>query len=216
MYRGQCVRLCPFGEAEAERYLEWVNSGEAASQLGRAVPVTPLEHRRWYEQAVTRSDAVIFAVYPEEESRYIGNVWLWGIHQVNRSAELRILLGDPQAQGKGYGTDACRVLLDFAFRRLNLHKVYLYVLASNPRARRAFEKVGFRPEGLLRDEFFVDGEYQDVYRMAVLASDPWLSGEAAPPAAETVTPGPAREAQAPTAGSAPEAPKAEDEPFGPS
>lgn len=188
MYRGNSVTLRPFGEAEAERYLEWVNSAEVAAQVGRALPVSPLEHRRWYEQAVQRSDAVFFAIYTEDVSLYIGNVWLWGIHPVNRTAELRILIGDPQAQGRGYGTDACQTLLDFAFRRLNLHKVHVYVLASNPRAYRAFQKAGFREEGLLRGEFFVDGEYQDVYRMAMLATDPWPQPAAqtwAEPAAET-------------------------------
>lgn len=172
MYQGTLVTLRPFGEAELERYLEWVNDAEVAAQVGRATPVTATEHRRWYEQAIHRSDTVMFAVYTNEGQRYVGNVWLWGVHQVNRNAELRILLGDPQGQGRGCGTDACKVLLDFAFRRMNLHKVYLYVLASNPRAKRAFEKAGFREEGLLRDEFFVEGEYRDVYRMGVLRTDP--------------------------------------------
>jgi|LSQX01.3.fsa_nt_gb RimJ/RimL family protein N-acetyltransferase len=173
MYRGKLVSLRPFTEAESARYLEWLNTAEAASQLGRALPVTPMEHRAWYEGLVGRHDAVVFAVYPEEDSRYIGNVWLWDIHPIHRSAELRIFLGDPEARGRGYGTDACRVLLDFSFRRLNLHKVYVYVLASNPRARRTFEKAGFREEGLLRDEFYVDGSYRDVLRMSALATDPW-------------------------------------------
>ena len=128
-----------------------------------------------------RSDAVFFAVYSRDsEPRYLGNVWLWGIHPVNRNAELRVLLGDPEARGKGYGTEACRLLVEFAFRRMNLHKVHLYVLASNPRAKRAFEKAGFREEGLLRDEFYVDGSYRDVYRMAVLATDPWPPGPPPP------------------------------------
>ena len=140
MYRGKLVSLRPFTEAESARYLEWLNTAEAASQLGRALPVTPMEHRAWYEGLVGRHDAVVFAVYPEVDSRYIGNVWLWGVHPIHRSAELRIFLGDPEARGRGYGTDACRVLLDFSFRRLNLHKVYVYVLASNPRARRTFER----------------------------------------------------------------------------
>jgi len=173
MYRGKLVSLRPFTETESARYLEWLNTVEAASQLARALPVTPLEHRNWYESLVGRQDAVVFAVYPEEDSRYIGNVWLWGIHPIHRNAELRIFLGDPEARGLGYGTDACRVLLDFAFRRLNLHKVHVFVLASNPRARRTFEKAGFREEGLLRDEFYVDGSYRDVFRMSALATDPW-------------------------------------------
>lgn len=172
MYRGTLVTLRPFAEPELERYLEWVNDAELCTLLGRATPVTMAEHRRWYEGAVGRSEHVFFSVYTNDDKRYIGNVWLWGIHPVNRTAELRVLLGDTQGQGKGYGTDACRTLVEFAFRRMNLNKVFLYVLASNPRAKRAFEKAGFREEGLLREEFYVDGAYQDVHRMGVLRSDP--------------------------------------------
>jgi len=186
MYRGNSVTLRPFGQAEAERYLEWVNSAEVASQVGRALPVSPLEHSRWYEQNVQRSDAVFFAIYTEDISQYVGNVWLCDIHPINRTAELRILIGDPQAQGRGFGTDACQTVLDFAFRRLNLHKVYVHVLSSNQRATRAFQKAGFRPEALLRSEYFVDGQYQDVYRLSMLSTDPWPE-----PAAEGWTEPPA-------------------------
>ena len=102
---------------------------------------------------------------------YLGNVWLHNIHWVNRNAELRILLGAEGLQGKGYGTRACRLLLRFAFEKLGLHKVYLYVSAVNPRAGRAFEKAGFRKEGTLKDEFFIDGKFVDVERMGVLGTE---------------------------------------------
>jgi RimJ/RimL family protein N-acetyltransferase len=108
----------------------------------------------------------VFAVRHLESGQYLGNVWLHGIHWVNRNAELRILLGAEAAREKGHGTRACQLLLRFAFEKLGLHKVYLYVHASNPRACRAFEKSGFVREGVLKDEFFLDGQWVDVHRMA--------------------------------------------------
>jgi diamine N-acetyltransferase len=157
--------LRPFTADQASRYLEWVNQSEIAMAVTRARPVSPLEHQRWYESAVSRSDAVFFSVVTEQDE-YLGNVWLWGVHPVHRTAELRILLGPDAARGRGYGTQSCRLLLDFAFRQLNLNKVYLYVLESNVAARRAFEKAGFTEEGRLAQEFFVDGHYQDALRLA--------------------------------------------------
>lgn len=171
MFRGEKVTLEPFHRQHLASYLEWVNDAELASQVGRALPVTDFEHQRWYEEQVTRPDAVFFAVRRNDDGRYIGNVWLWAIHPVHRHGELRILLGDRESQGRGCGTEACRMLVQFAFRHLNLEKVYLYVLATNLRAVKAFEKAGFRREGLLKKEFFVDGSYRDVYRMAVLRSE---------------------------------------------
>jgi RimJ/RimL family protein N-acetyltransferase len=166
MYDGQRVSLQPFTPDQSRQYLEWVNDSAVAMAVTRALPVSPLEHQRWYESAVTRSDAVFFSVVTRETQEYVGNVWLWGVHSVHRSAELRILLGSPTARGRGYGSESCELLLDFAFRHLNLNKVYLYVLESNVAARRTFEKAGFRQEGLLTGEFYVDGRYQNALRMA--------------------------------------------------
>ncbi len=168
MYSGELVTLRPFTEEDSRHYLAWVNDEENADLLGRAKPVSPAEHALWYQSAIKRSDAVFFAVEDNQTRAYLGNVWLWGINWVNRNAELRILLG--QNQGQGRGTEACRLLLDFAFRRLGLEKVCLYVVAHNERARRAFQKAGFESEGLLKKEFFLSGRFCDVYRLAAFTN----------------------------------------------
>lgn len=162
------IGLCPFEKDESEEYRIWVNQGEFARLLGRSLPVTQSEHEAWYQSIVNSSSSVVFAVKTQKGLAYLGNVWLHNIHWVNRNAELRILLGAKESQGKGYGTRACKLLLRFAFENLGLHKVYLYVSSVNPRAERAFEKAGFQTEARLKDEFFVDGQFVDVLRMAAL------------------------------------------------
>lgn len=169
MYQLEKITLAPFTWEQAQVYRDWVNQEESARWLTRSLPVTPLEHQRWYENLVQRQDAVVFSVLENKSGEYLGNVWLWGVHPVHRSAELRILLG-PRAKGKGYGSEACRGLLRFAFNDLNLHKVYLYVLNHNKAAVRAFEKAGFVSEGVLKDEFFVASKYEDALRMAAFSS----------------------------------------------
>ena len=171
MFRQEKVTLAPFTWEQAQEYLHWVNQEETAHWLTRSRPVTEMEHLRWYESLVQRSDAVVFSILDNETGGYLGNVWLWGIHCVHRCAELRILLG-PNAKGRGYGTDACRGLLRFAFDELNLNKVYLYVLSHNLAAVKTFEKSGFRSEGTLQREFFVAGKYVDALRMGV-----WRQGD---------------------------------------
>lgn len=169
MYPGENIRLRPFEAGDAASYRSWVNQADYATLLGRALPVTEAEHERWYQSAIQRDNAVFFSVETLENQLYVGNVWLWNIHWINRNAELRILLGHPEAQGKGYGTEACRLLLEVAFKRLGLNKVYLYVSDVNPRARRTFEKAGFAEEGHLRGEFYLEGAFHDVYRLAAFA-----------------------------------------------
>jgi RimJ/RimL family protein N-acetyltransferase len=94
----------------------------------------------------------------------------------NRSAVLGIVLGEKKHWGNGFGTDAVRLILGFAFRELNLHRVELDVYDYNVRAIRCYEKAGFRREGTLRDALFRDGAYHDVFRMAVLHSEFSRSG----------------------------------------
>jgi RimJ/RimL family protein N-acetyltransferase len=159
------IGLFPFEAEDSKQYREWVNSEEFTSLLGRCLPVTEPQHEAWYRSVTQSSSSVVFAVKTLSDKRYLGNVWLHNVHWVNRNAELRIFLGG--AQGKGFGTRASQLLVRFAFQKLGLHKVYLYVSTANPRACRAFEKAGFCEEGVLTDEFFLDGEFVDVKRMAV-------------------------------------------------
>jgi RimJ/RimL family protein N-acetyltransferase len=165
----ETIGLFPFEEADLELYRRWVNQEDFGRLLGRSLPVTQAEHQGWYESMVSDPKSVIFAVRTLPTHEYLGNVWLHNIHWINRNAELRILLGSQGAQGKGYGTRACRLLLQFAFQKLGLQKVYLYVSTVNPRAERAFQKAGFSEEGYLKNEFFTDGDFVDVKRMAALA-----------------------------------------------
>ena len=98
------------------------------------------------------------------------NCQLRSIDSEHRNAELQIRIGERAAWGRGYGTDAVRLLVRHAFDDLDLHRVHLHVFATNDRAVRAYEKAGFQPEGRLRDGALIDGGYVDVLVMATLRS----------------------------------------------
>ena len=93
------------------------------------------------------------------------------LEALHRHGEVRILIGDKRYWGKGMGTEAISLLSQFAFEKLNLHKIYAYVLASNPRASEAFEKVGFTREGLLKKDRYVNGVFVDVVRLGLLRKE---------------------------------------------
>jgi RimJ/RimL family protein N-acetyltransferase len=96
----------------------------------------------------------------------VGNVWLWDIDRRHGKAELRVVIGRQEARGKGLGVEAIDQLCRHAFERLGLHRVYAYVLAINPAARRAFERAGFVLEGTLRDDRRAGDGYVDGYLLA--------------------------------------------------
>ncbi len=99
---------------------------------------------------------------------HIGSCGYHVIDWRNRGAECGIAIGDKSQWGKGYGTDAMRTLVGFGFGELNLHRIMLRVYDDNPRAVRAYEKVGFKTEGRLRESNFHDGRYRDALVMAIL------------------------------------------------
>lgn len=153
---GPKVRLRPFERDDIETYRTWINDPDIMTLIDRFRPVSRYEHERWYEQMIRRQDAVVFAVETADKREYLGNVWLWNIEWHHGRAEVRIVLG--RRLGKGFGTEALKLVRDFAFKRLKLVKLYAYVFDHNPRARKAFEKAGFTIEGHMKNDRNLGGK----------------------------------------------------------
>ena len=102
---------------------------------------------------------------------FIGTTGLYSHRDIYRSFEFRILIGCPSSIGKGYGTTVTKLVLDWAFQRLNAHRVWLGVNSENISAVRCYENCGFKREGVLRDDIYCHGKYVDTFRMSVLESE---------------------------------------------
>jgi RimJ/RimL family protein N-acetyltransferase len=161
MVEGDLVVLRPFDRPHLDQTRRWVNDPEIARLLDRVRPVSDQEHERWFD--TLRRDHILFAVHARSDGRHVGNVWLWDLDSRHRKAEVRVLIGESGLAGKGFGSEAIRLLCVYAFERLNLHKVYAYVLGINPRALRAFEKAGFSVEGVLKEDRWAGHAFCDVY-----------------------------------------------------
>lgn len=168
---GSRVRLVPLAERHLDTTFRWVNDPAMMRLLGRSARVETDEHRRWFDQISQRTDCRYFSVETTEAALHVGNIWLWDINTTDRKAEVRILFGDEAARGRGYGSEAIRLLAELAFDTMGLHRLFAYVFSINPRAKRAFEKAGFTSEGVLRQDRRVGDEYVDVYLLGHLASD---------------------------------------------
>jgi RimJ/RimL family protein N-acetyltransferase len=117
--------------------------------------------------------------------RPIGVSSLDHIDAVHRKAEFGISL-EKGSWGQGYGSEATRLMVDYAFITLNLHRVYLRVFEFNERAIRCYLKAGFQKEGLLRQEHYTEGRYWDALIMSVLRPE-WEARKEIP-ASETIRP----------------------------
>jgi RimJ/RimL family protein N-acetyltransferase len=116
-----------------------------------------------------KGDEAMFIIEADEKT--IGSVGLFHFDTTSKTCELGISIGDHDYLGKGYGSDAVRVITEYAFRYRNLHKVFLHVTANNERAYRSYLRCGFIEEGRLREQLWSDGAYRDVVAMGILRSE---------------------------------------------
>ncbi|MBY6188420.1 spermidine N1-acetyltransferase [Marinobacter hydrocarbonoclasticus] len=105
-----------------------------------------------------------------EQGEAIGLVELVEITHIHRRAEFQIII-DPAHQGKGYARPVMAKAVEYAFKVLNIHKLYLLVATQNHIAVKLYRDFGFIEEGTLMEEFFTDGEYRDAIRMYMLQRD---------------------------------------------
>lgn len=124
----------------------------------------------WLEYHRGKSNEVLWAIADDRDA-CLGHVGLYEIDSRVRKAEFAIMLGERSAWGQGIGKAVSAWVVDFGFLQLNLNRVELDVLATNPRAKALYDGLGFELEGTRRAAQYKDGEYIDVYSMALLRRD---------------------------------------------
>ena len=164
------VSLRALGVEDLDRTLEWVNDPEVTRYTGTVFPISANEHQLWYQEMVRDRTRRMFAIVTSD-AKHIGNIGLKDIDWVARNAEVLVYVGEAEFRGKGYGTEAITALVDFAFQRLNLHRLYAKVFSYNERAMKSFEQCGFQREGLLREHVFRDGSYHGVAILGILREE---------------------------------------------
>jgi len=175
MLSGDLVRLRPQDPGDLDRYLVWLNDPEVTQFLAGAVRygVTREEEIEWLSRASqrTRPPEIALAIDTLAKGRHIGSIGLHGVSAADRKASLGIVIGEKDCWSRGYGTDAIRTLLRFAFDEMNLNRVWLEVHADNARGIACYRKCGFVEEGRLRSDRYRGGRYVDTVVMGVLADE---------------------------------------------
>jgi len=145
-----------------ENYYRWMNDPEVTQYLESRFYPNSMEGLCEYVAGKLRDrDNVFLAIVLREGDRHIGNVKLGPINWIHRSADIGILIGEKDCWGKGHATEAIRLVVDYAFRKLNLHKVTAGCYSNNQGSLGAFEKAGFQVEGVRKEQFFSNDQYTD-------------------------------------------------------
>lgn len=171
---GEKVALGPLRRDLAALYARWVNQLEVRRGLDHLGIATPQSQEKWVEESVEKGakdepEAIEFTIYDRTDSTPVGTAGLFGIGHAHGTAKFGIAIGD--RRGQGLGTEATRLVLDFAFHVLHLRNVLLETLAWNVAGLTAYERAGFRRIGVRRGSVISRGRPTDVVLMDAVPED---------------------------------------------
>jgi RimJ/RimL family protein N-acetyltransferase len=168
---GSRVQLRPIAHSDIDAYLELLQDEEGLRLTGtQTTGFTREQAQQWIADIGQRDDRYDLAIVPRGQDALVGEVVLNEIDGLNRSANIRIGIRKP-CTDRGYGSEALRLMLAYAFDELRMHRVALAVYAFNLRAIHVYQKLGFRHEGVLREVLWSEGAYHDVIVMSILESE---------------------------------------------
>ena len=169
---GEKIALRGLLRADLEHVRRWWDNAEATQYMETGSrPTTEASLEAFFKIATDTPNAVVFTVVERATQKPIGTSGLYEIFWPGRRAEFRVLIGEPSVFDKGYGTEATRLTVDYAFIRLNMEVVHLGVNSDNVRAVRAYEKAGFVREGVRRKFVYARGAYHDAVVMSIVREE---------------------------------------------
>lgn len=176
MFVGESVHLRSFELSDLDEIMKYWNRMELRKLVGSVDmgPVSRSQEEEWIKDTWRQRQekkAFTFAVELNQDTKLIGGTGLSNFNWTSRSAEVGISIYDPEYWGKGYGAETLELILDFAFRDLNMNRVELEVFDFNKRAYRCYLKVGFKEVGRKRKSCFIEGKYYDAILMDILREE---------------------------------------------
>jgi len=168
---GERVFLRPFSRDDLPYIQKWSNDAELRKLIGEVAPMSRADTEKWFRELLADEDRVWFAIVLKKDDRVIGEAGLLRMFKPWRSTDMTIIIGEKDEWGKGYGTEVGHLLLHYAFNQLGFHRISIGVVGFNKRALRFWESLGFKKEGVERDDYFYDNAYSDGIMMSILENE---------------------------------------------
>lgn len=145
-----------------ENYYKWLNDDEITRYMEIRFFPQSIELIKEYVSSLSGSyESVFLAIIEKEREKHIGNIKIGPINWIHRFADVSLFIGDKEVWGKGYGTEAIRLSIEYAFNILNLHRLQAGICDMNTASIKVFEKAGFKKEATFRGKRFYKGRYID-------------------------------------------------------
>jgi RimJ/RimL family protein N-acetyltransferase len=189
LIEGRLIELRHHIPSNLPTVLRWYADPEIARLTRYSTrPMATQEVERFFQSRLLSTESVAYGIHLRPSGRLVGLTTFSALDPDNGSVLFHITIGERDAWGHGYGTEATRLMLWLAFEQIGLHRVGLTVFAFNERAIRSYEKAGFRVEGRLREAIARDDTRWDEIQMGILR-DEWLAMRAMPAGAVRGDPG---------------------------
>ena len=175
MYYGEKVKLRALEMSDLDNIMKGWNNFEMRRFLAGAIPMSRNVEIEWLEKASKakpwQDGALNLVIEDKKTSEFLGTTGIFNISKQTQRAEFGIAIHSPENWGKGYGTDATKVMLWIGFQVLGLNSVYLYTASFNERGQKAYEKAGFKKIGTFRQADFMGGQFHDLIAMDILKDE---------------------------------------------
>lgn len=168
---GKRVYLRQIDYADTDLIVAWRNQDSVRRYFLNQDLFTKQSHEKWMKEQVMTGKTVQFIITENESGDPIGSVYIRDIDRKNQKGEFGIFIGEEQKKGLGFGTEAARLIIRYAFEELGLNKVFLRVQADNGGAIKAYKKAGFQYEGCFREDVNIGSEYVDIVFMGILRDE---------------------------------------------
>jgi len=170
---GEKIYLRPVEPEDAKFLSKGENDPIVREALFLALPISLSNEQEKIEQLIKSKEAIVLIIVEKEADKPVGQTAFFRIDYISRAAVFYIAILDPACWSKGLGSEATQLMVDCAFKTLNLNRIQLHVCAENTAAIKIYQRVGFQQEGVLRQAMFRNGNYVDFWVMGILRSD-WL------------------------------------------
>ena len=168
---GEIVFLRAFESEDKSVIAQLENHPTPRSTLLYALPTSPQQQLEKTLKQIDDPNTIVLTICNKKTANPIGQTGFFRIDWVGRMTTFYIGISDKSNQGKGFGKETVKLMLEYAFDILNLHRVQLHVATENIAAIKVYEQNGFLVEGLLREAMYGQGKYHDFHLMGILKKD---------------------------------------------
>jgi RimJ/RimL family protein N-acetyltransferase len=173
--KGKKVYLSPVSREDLGYFYNWLNNLDDVSQYlitPTFIPITQKDLEDWYEKLSSDYFKRVFTIHDIATDKPIGRIDIEEINLFYRTASLLVFVGDKKFRGKGCGSEAISLVLDFGFNILGLNNIAVEIYSFNDRSLNVFKKLGFEKIGVRHKACFYNGKFHDIILMEIL-SDVW-------------------------------------------